>query len=372
MNPFHYRELDPDRAGRAAGRGRVRDQPAARAAARAAAAPATTALFGSLVDAQLAGPPATWHPAAAPGGGRGPDDRLRAGSRQPRRLPRPRRGGAVRRPTVSGADTARRGRSAWCCTPTCRGWRTPAPGRSARSGCTRRSPAPGGGCSRCWTGWPPTGARDVLTLGVTPVLAAMLDDPYCLRELHTWAGSWQLRAAEAAPAAAGAGRVRVPGRHRVPGRPGGPLADRRAVARCCGRWSTPAWSSCSAARPPTRSCRCWSRGSRPARSRSGWTTRRCGWAAAPAGIWVPECGHAPGQEDAVRGRRGRAVPGRRPGAARRHRRGPAGRSPARRSASAATSRSPTGSGHRGPATRARRTTATSTPSTTPPGSARPG
>ena len=38
------------------------------------------------------------------------------------------------------------------------------------------------------------GARDVLTLGVTPVVAAMLDDPYCLRELHTWAGTWQLRA----------------------------------------------------------------------------------------------------------------------------------------------------------------------------------
>ena len=43
------------------------------------------------------------------------------------------------------------------------------------------------------------GARDLLTLGVTPVLAAMLDDPYCLRELHTWLGGWQLRAVEAAP-----------------------------------------------------------------------------------------------------------------------------------------------------------------------------
>jgi 1,4-alpha-glucan branching enzyme len=38
------------------------------------------------------------------------------------------------------------------------------------------------------------GRRDVLTLGVTPVVAAMLDDPYCLRELHTWAGNWRLRA----------------------------------------------------------------------------------------------------------------------------------------------------------------------------------
>ncbi|MFL6138112.1 MAG: 1,4-alpha-glucan branching protein domain-containing protein [Frankiaceae bacterium] len=38
------------------------------------------------------------------------------------------------------------------------------------------------------------GRRDLLTLGVTPVLAAQLDDPYCLRELHTWLGFWQVRA----------------------------------------------------------------------------------------------------------------------------------------------------------------------------------
>jgi 1,4-alpha-glucan branching enzyme len=38
------------------------------------------------------------------------------------------------------------------------------------------------------------GKRDVLTLGVTPVLAAQLDDPYCLRAFHDWLGNWQLRA----------------------------------------------------------------------------------------------------------------------------------------------------------------------------------
>jgi 1,4-alpha-glucan branching enzyme len=42
------------------------------------------------------------------------------------------------------------------------------------------------------------GRRDLLTLGLTPVLAAMLDDPYCLRELHTWLGFWQVRAEELA------------------------------------------------------------------------------------------------------------------------------------------------------------------------------
>ena len=35
------------------------------------------------------------------------------------------------------------------------------------------------------------GRRDLLTLGVTPVLAAALDDPYALREHHGWLGRWQ-------------------------------------------------------------------------------------------------------------------------------------------------------------------------------------
>jgi 1,4-alpha-glucan branching enzyme len=42
------------------------------------------------------------------------------------------------------------------------------------------------------------GRRDVLTMGVTPVLAAQLDDPYALRGLHDWLGTWQLRAQHAA------------------------------------------------------------------------------------------------------------------------------------------------------------------------------
>ena len=38
------------------------------------------------------------------------------------------------------------------------------------------------------------GRRDVLTLGMTPVLAAQLDDPYCVREQYTWLGYWSVRA----------------------------------------------------------------------------------------------------------------------------------------------------------------------------------
>jgi 1,4-alpha-glucan branching enzyme len=43
------------------------------------------------------------------------------------------------------------------------------------------------------------GRRDLLTLGVTPVLAAQLDDPHCLRGMHHWLGGWLMRAHEAAP-----------------------------------------------------------------------------------------------------------------------------------------------------------------------------
>ncbi|MBX7430651.1 glycoside hydrolase family 57 protein [Mycobacterium sp. Y57] len=38
----------------------------------------------------------------------------------------------------------------------------------------------------------------LLTLGVTPVVAAQLDDPYCLQGMHHWLANWQLRALEAA------------------------------------------------------------------------------------------------------------------------------------------------------------------------------
>ena len=40
------------------------------------------------------------------------------------------------------------------------------------------------------------GRTDVLTLGLTPVLAAQLDDGYALDEFHTWLGSWQVRAVQ--------------------------------------------------------------------------------------------------------------------------------------------------------------------------------
>jgi 1,4-alpha-glucan branching enzyme len=38
------------------------------------------------------------------------------------------------------------------------------------------------------------GRTGCLTLGVTPVLAAMLDDPYCLAQFRAWIANWELRA----------------------------------------------------------------------------------------------------------------------------------------------------------------------------------
>ena len=39
------------------------------------------------------------------------------------------------------------------------------------------------------------GRTDQVTLGVTPILAAQWDDPYCLDQQHTWLGFWAERAA---------------------------------------------------------------------------------------------------------------------------------------------------------------------------------
>lgn len=42
------------------------------------------------------------------------------------------------------------------------------------------------------------GYTDQLSLGITPVLAAQLDDPHCAASMYEWLADWQLRAVEAA------------------------------------------------------------------------------------------------------------------------------------------------------------------------------
>ena len=39
--------------------------------------------------------------------------------------------------------------------------------------------------------------RGLITLGMTPVVTAQLDDPYCLDGMHHWLANWRLRALQA-------------------------------------------------------------------------------------------------------------------------------------------------------------------------------
>ncbi len=139
-----------------------------------------------------------------------------------------------------------------------------------------------------------TGRRRVLTLGITPVLAAMLDDPYCLSELARWVADWQLRAqgalVDGAPGAAYEGRLATRTLRAVEGRwrhGTSPLlrrlADDGVIELLGGPASHPVLSllddRCVRAQLDT--------GLDDAAVRLG--TR-------PRGIWAPECAYRPGLE----------------------------------------------------------------------------
>lgn len=140
------------------------------------------------------------------------------------------------------------------------------------------------------------GRRNLLSLGVTPVLAAQLDDPYCLREQHLWLGRWQLRAQELAGRrdrhlrdlavhefrAATAATAVFEQRWRHGGSAAlRPLADSGAVELLGGPATHPVLPLLPAevARLALRS------GLDDAAARVGHR---------PAGIWLPECAVAPG------------------------------------------------------------------------------
>ncbi len=143
------------------------------------------------------------------------------------------------------------------------------------------------------------GQRDVLTLGVTPVLAAQLDDPYALRSFHDWLGNWQLRAQFAAT------RWREPllrdlaaGEHQAAGsaldtfetrwRHGfspvmRPLVDSGVIELLGG----PATHPFQPLLDPRVRRFALATGLADTALRIG---------RAPAGIWAPECGYSPGME----------------------------------------------------------------------------
>ncbi|HSR23161.1 MAG TPA: 1,4-alpha-glucan branching protein, partial [Candidatus Eisenbacteria bacterium] len=143
------------------------------------------------------------------------------------------------------------------------------------------------------------GQRDVLSLGVTPVLAAQLDDPYCLREHHGWLGRWRLRAEELAGRRdphlrelaayefrAAAGAIAVFERR---WRHGGsaalrPLVDAGVVEHLGGPATHPILPLL-----PERVARF--------ALRAGLDDARLRLGRRPTGIWAPECAYRPGLED---------------------------------------------------------------------------
>ncbi|WP_433556479.1 1,4-alpha-glucan branching protein domain-containing protein [Pseudonocardia xinjiangensis] len=138
------------------------------------------------------------------------------------------------------------------------------------------------------------GFRDQLTLGVTPVLAAQLDDPHCLRGMHDWLGGWLLRAHGAAPrlpelathehraATAALALFESRWRHGA-----SPVLRRLADAGALELLGGPATHPFAPLLLPEVRAFALETGLAD-------TTIRLG--SRPAGIWAPECGYAPGME----------------------------------------------------------------------------
>lgn len=146
------------------------------------------------------------------------------------------------------------------------------------------------------------GLRDVLSLGMTPILAAQLDDPYCLRSQHSWLGDWQARAA-------GLAGMREPFRREAGGREY--RAATRALEQFESQWShgaSPVLRQLSDsgvveilggplahAFTPSLEDR-WARATLSA----GLDDARLRLGRAPGGIWTPECAYRPGLDEVLR------------------------------------------------------------------------
>jgi 1,4-alpha-glucan branching enzyme len=147
------------------------------------------------------------------------------------------------------------------------------------------------------------GHRDVLTLGVTPILAAQLDDPYCLRGCHEWLGTWRLRAQYAA--------TRAHGRWPNGAAQGLAATEWRAATRALTEFETRWRHGFSPVLRPLVDAGVVELLGGPANHpfqplldprlrrfalRLGLADTALRLGAAPAGIWAPECGYAPGLE----------------------------------------------------------------------------
>jgi 1,4-alpha-glucan branching enzyme len=145
------------------------------------------------------------------------------------------------------------------------------------------------------------GRQDILTLGVTPVLAAQLDDPYTLRACHEWLGNWSLRAQFAGTRA----------QHDEPRLREVAAAEYRAAEAAIADFEThwqhgfsPSLRSLVDSRtiellggPATHPFGpLFDPSLRGFALRTGLADTRLRIGSAPEGIWAPECGYAPGME----------------------------------------------------------------------------
>lgn len=148
----------------------------------------------------------------------------------------------------------------------------------------------------------------LVTLGMTPVVTAQLDDPYCLDGMYHWLGNWQLRAAEAASIRTGSASrpASAPEALRAFGVRENVDAH-RALEDFATRWRHGASPLLRAlidagtvellggplAHPfqPLLNPRL-----REFALREGLADARLRLAHTPAGIWAPECAYAPGME----------------------------------------------------------------------------
>jgi 1,4-alpha-glucan branching enzyme len=138
------------------------------------------------------------------------------------------------------------------------------------------------------------GRRELLTLGVTPVLAAQLDDPHCLRGVHDWLGGWLLRAHGASSrlpdlatrehraATAALETFERDWRHGA-----SPLLRSLADADALELLGGPATHPFGPLLQPEV---------RAFALETGLTDTAVRLGTRPAGIWAPECGYAPGME----------------------------------------------------------------------------
>lgn len=145
------------------------------------------------------------------------------------------------------------------------------------------------------------GRRDVLTLGVTPVLAAQLDDPYSIRAFHDWLGHWQLRAQHASTLWRGDPLLRelAAAEHRTAVRAAEELGSRwrhgfSPILRSLVDNSTIELLGGPLAHPfqPLLDPRV-----REFALNAGLADTALRVGTRPEGIWAPECGYAPGMEN---------------------------------------------------------------------------